>query len=292
MRRYYSLLFLLLSALLPAGCAAPAEPVSTPLPAQTPLEAPVEAEIFAVSTESCSAEPLPSEAPTEIPTDAPTDTPAPTPDPYRAEHVTGSKTNAAFWYGEPTEALRARITGTSFPEDPKDCPVSPEDLRYVHLLYVDFDGAEHEGELLVHKAVADEVLEIFEALYDARYPLRSVRLVDDFGEPFNDDRSMAADNTSAFCCRRVTGSKKFSRHSYGAAIDVNPLENPYIRPDGSFAPPESEPYLDRSDLRPGMITEDDLCYRLFTAHGWSWGGHFKGEKDYQHFSKTIKGVTP
>ena len=91
------------------------------------------------------------------------------------------------------------------------------------------------------KAVVKDIMEIFEALYDAKYSLRSVRLVDDFGQPFTDGLSMSADNTSAYCCRRVTGKKYFSRHSYGTAIDINPVENPYIRPDGSFAPLESEP---------------------------------------------------
>ena len=161
----------------------------------------------------------------------------------------------------------------------------------MHILYVDFDGVEHEGEILVHRKVAKDIIEIFEALYDAQYPLRSVRLVDDFGQPFTDGLSMSADNTSSYCCRRVTGETYFSRHSYGTAIDINPVENPYIRKDGSFAPPESEPYLDRKDVRPGMITEKDLCYKLFTKHGWKWGGHFS-EPDYQHFSKDVKGVTP
>lgn len=282
-------LYLLLAAVFLAGCMTQSDPAATAAPTTIPLW---EEEIDAASFEPVSAEPLPTEPPTVAPTPEPTQEPTPTPNPYRSESVTESETNASFWYGKPTEALKARVIGMSYPEDPKDAPVRLDDLRYVHILYVDFDGEEHEGELLVHKKVADDVIEIFEALYDARYPLRSVRLVDDYGEPFDDNLSMAADNTSAFCCRKVTGSKKFSRHSYGAAIDINPVENPYIRPDGSFAPPESEPYLNRRDVRPGMITEDDLCYQLFTAHGWSWGGHFKGEKDYQHFSKEIKGVTP
>ena len=292
-------LWLLLAALLLAGCIAqpnrdavltetPAPQTETRAP-QTDTPAPIEEERIVVPQTDTPA-PLPTIAPTPSPTPEPTPEPTPTPDPYRGEKVTASKTNAAFWYCAPTEALRAYVIGMSYPENPKDAPVKLDDLRYVHLLYVDFDGVEHEGALLVHKKVADEVMEIFEALYDARYPLRSVRLVDDFGQPFTDGLSMSADNTSAYCCRRVTGKTYFSRHSYGLAIDVNPVENPYIRPDGSFAPPESEPYLDRKNLRPGMITEDDLCYKLFIAHGWSWGGHFKGEKDYQHFSKVVKGV--
>lgn len=285
----------LLAVLLAAGCAVQSNPAATAAPTEAPTEPPAEAVVIALETADAHAVPLtlpPTEAPTPVPTATPEPTavPTPTPNPYRAEKVTESKTNAQFWYCAPTEALKTRVIGMSYPEDPKDAPVKITDLRYVHLLYVDFDGVEHEGELLVHKKVVKDVMEIFEALYDARYPLRSVRLVDDFGQPFTDGLSMSADNTSAYCCRRVTGKKYFSRHSYGTAIDVNPVENPYVKPDGSFSPKESEPYLDRSNLREGMITKDDLCYKLFKKHGWKWGGDFK-EPDYQHFSKDVKGVT-
>ena len=118
---------------------------------------------------------------------------------------------------------------------------------------MDFEGEEHTGELIVHRKVADDVLDIFYHLYKARYPLTSVKLLDDFGEPFSDGTSMEKNNTSAFCCRLVTGTTHFSKHSYGIAIDINPALNPYIRPDGSFAPLNSEPYLDRSLGLRGMI---------------------------------------
>ena len=287
----------LLCTVLLLGCAVQpntAVPETEPPATEAPTAAPaVEADVIAApETEPPETlPPVPTPTPTPEPTEEPTPAPTPTPDPYRDETVTESKTNAAFWYCKPTEALKSYVIGMSYPENPKDAPVKLDDLRYVHILYVDFDGAEHEGALLVHKKVAKDVIEIFEALYDAQYPLRSVRLLDDYGKPFDDGPSMSADNTSAYCCRKVTGKKYFSRHSYGTAIDVNPVENPYVKPDGSFSPKESEPYLDRSDLRPGMITEDDLCYKLFKSHGWKWGGHFS-EPDYQHFSKDVKGVTP
>ncbi len=304
-------LFPLLCAMLALACAAKpnteASGTQSPAPTtaiETPVitETPVEAEEVRIS-ETATPAPLPVFVPTPEPTPAPTPTPeptptptptpepTPTPNPYRGEKITTSKTNAGFWYCAPTEALVKYVTGMSFPEDPKDAPVKMKDLRYVHVLYVDFDGIEHEGEILVHKAVVKDIMEIFEALYDARYPLRSVRLVDDFGQPFTAGLSMSADNTSAYCCRKVTGKKYFSRHSYGTAIDINPVENPYVKPDGSFSPKESEPYLDRTNLRPGMITKNDLCYKLFKKHGWKWGGDFN-EPDYQHFSKDVKGVTP
>lgn len=234
-----------------------------------------------------TAAPVVTATPVPMPTFAPTSEPTATPHPYRAQTVTEHPKSAEFWYGAVTEPLRQRIVGMSFPVDPSDCPVTMDELRYVHLLHVDFAGETKEGELLVHESVAEEVCDIFYQLYEAQYPLTSVLLVDTFSEPFSDNRSMEADNTSAFCCRRVTGSDRFSLHSYGLAIDINPVENPYIRPDGSFAPPNSEPYLDRENKRPGMIDEDDLCYRLFTEYGWNWGGHFRGEKDYQHFSKDV-----
>lgn len=293
MRRILPLLcvlFLIACSVQPNPETAATEPPAVEAPTPEPA---IEDDVIAVSeTEpSETLPPVPTPTPTPEPTPEPTEEPTPTPDPFRDEAVTESKTNAAFWYCKPTEALKSYVIGMSYPEDPKDAPVKLDDLRYVHILYVDFDGEEHEGALLVHKKVAKDVIEIFEALYDAQYPLRSVKLLDDFGQPFDDGLSMSADNTSAYCCRRVTGKKYFSRHSYGTAIDVNPVENPYVKPDGSFSPKESEPYLDRTDLRPGMITKDDLCYKLFKKHGWKWGGDFS-EPDYQHFSKDVKGVTP
>ena len=294
MRRILPLLcvlFLIACSVQPNQKIAATEPPAVEAPTPEPA---IEDDVIAVSeTEpSETLPPVPTPTPTPEPTPEPTEEPTPTPDPFRDEAVTESKTNAAFWYCKPTEALKSYVIGMSYPEDPKDAPVKLDDLRYVHILYVDFDGEEHEGALLVHKKVAKDVIEIFEALYDAQYPLRSVKLLDDSGKPFDDGPSMSADNTSAYCCRKVTGKSYFSRHSYGTAIDVNPVENPYVKPGGSFSPKESEPYLDRTNLRPGMITEDDLCYKLFTQHGWKWGGHFKGEPDYQHFSKDVKGVTP
>ena len=159
----------------------------------------------------------------------------------------------------------------------------------MRILYVDFDGVEHEGELVVHRKVADDVIDIFYQLYEAQYPLASVRLVDDYGEVADDNLSMADNNTSAFCYRQVTGSKKLSWHSFGAAIDINPVQNPYIN-GKRVSPPEGKNYLNRKDKRPGMIDHSDHCYKVFRAHGWKWGGDFSGDKDYQHFYKELSGV--
>ncbi len=191
-----------------------------------------------------------------------------------------------FYYIKLSDDIKQRITGMSYPKDDEDIMISYDDLRYIKLKYVDFQGNLHSGELIVNKKLADEVMEIFYELYKANYPLESVRLVDDFGEPGDDNLSMAANNTSAFNYRRVTGSKTLSRHSYGAAIDINPKLNPYIDGD-RIAPENGAEYADRSKDFAGKIDHDDLCYKLFVDHGWTWGGDWKGDKDYQHFSKDI-----
>jgi hypothetical protein len=159
------------------------------------------------------------------------------------------------------------------------CPVPLEDLRYLRVSHVDFGGAAHTGELVVHADAADPTIEVFRRLYEQRFPIRSMRLVDDFGG--SDDASMAADNTSAFNCRAVTGGTGWSRHAYGRAIDLNPVENPYVR-GGTVLPPAGRGFLDRSPARPGMAEAGAVA--AFEAVGWSWGGSFSAGPDYQHFS--------
>lgn len=286
MNRGRLIALLMALCLLWIGCREPVEPAEEPSEPIPGTPAAITVVVDAPVTQP-PASPIPT--PTEPPTIAPTATPepTPTPHPFRIDPVTTHAKSEDFWYCPLNEAMQSRIIGSTFPLDPKDAPISIDDLRYVSLLYVDFEGETHTGEMVVHRKVADDVLDIFYELYAAEYPLASVKLLDDFGEPFDDNVSMAANNTSAFCCRRVTGKKKFSLHAYGVAIDVNPVQNPYIRPDKTVAPPNAARYRDRSLGEPGMIDENDLCYKLFTAHGWSWGGHFKGEKDYQHFSKAL-----
>ena len=191
-----------------------------------------------------------------------------------------------FYYLPLTDALKKRITGMSFPQG--EAQITYDDLRYIRLKYFDFEGQVHEdGELIVHAGLAAEVTEIFYELFEAEYPFASIRLVDDYGEQGDDNLSMAANNTSAFNYRLVTGTDTLSFHSYGAAIDINPLLNPYI--DGErVAPENAEQYANRSLGLPGMIDHEDICYRLFTERGWRWGGDWEGDKDYQHFSKDLK----
>lgn len=178
----------------------------------------------------------------------------------------------------------ARMQGKSWP---KDCTVARSDLRYLTVLHYGFDGKAHKGELVCNKAIARDVLEIFRELYRQKYPIESVRLIDDFNG--NDEQSMRANNTSCFCFRRVKGSKKLSAHSRGMAVDINPLYNPYYkkRHDGTVVvqPATARRYVDRRAAFPHKIDRNDLAYKLFIAHGFRWGGAWRTVKDYQHFER-------
>jgi poly-gamma-glutamate synthesis protein (capsule biosynthesis protein) len=169
------------------------------------------------------------------------------------------------------------------------CPVPWRGLRYLQLSYVGFDDRPHTGELVVAAAYARDVVGVFRKLFEARWPIQRMRLVDAYGG--DDDRSMAADNTSGFNCRRVKGSQKWSDHALGAAIDLNPVQNPYLS-GSSVAPPGSRRFatLDRGAgaLVPhGTIRSDDVVVRAFSAIGWEWGGSW-AEPDFQHFAATSR----
>jgi len=147
--------------------------------------------------------------------------------------------------------------------------------------YLGWDGAKREGRLVVRASVASAVGRTFVRLYEQRFPIRSIRMVDDFRG--SDDDSMAADNTSAFNCRTVKGTGNWSLHAYGLAVDINPIENPYVY-DGKVDPPAGAPYADRSPTRKGMITAGGPVVRAFSDVGWAWGGYWSSGQDYQHFS--------
>jgi hypothetical protein len=177
--------------------------------------------------------------------------------------------------------VRARVEGSSWRPG---CPVPLEDLRYVRASIWGFDGAPHVGEVIVHADVVDAVGRALHTLYDERFPIRSLRLVDDFGA--DDFSSIEADNSSAFNCRKRTDSgDEWSQHSYGRAIDINPIENPYVSTTGTTAHATSRPYLDRTVVRPGMVTAGDSVVQAFAAVGWEWGGTWSGAVDLQHFSR-------
>ena len=161
-----------------------------------------------------------------------------------------------------------------------------DDLRYLRVLHCDVDGNAIVGEMVCNTAIAEDLLEIFKALYQAKYPIEKMRLVDYYGG--DDPASMCDNNTSCFNQRKIPAGGIISKHSYGLAVDINPKYNPYYKVrDGKtkVEPEESAEYLDRSGVFPYMIKKGDLCYRLFKQHGFQWGGDWLGSKDYQHFEK-------
>jgi hypothetical protein len=174
--------------------------------------------------------------------------------------------------------LAERMTGVSWRPG---CPVHLRNLRLLRLSHWRFDGTVRTGRLIVHADVARELVDVFRTLYRARFPIRRMVPVDAYGA--SDFRSIEADNTSAFNCRYVEGTTRWSEHAYGRAIDVNPIENPYVS-GGSTSHRASVPYVDRSRRRPGMAYEGGVLVRAFDAIGWGWGGRWTSVKDYQHFS--------
>ena len=162
------------------------------------------------------------------------------------------------------------------------CPVAPGRLRRVRLTYRGFDGAAHAGALVVNADAVPAVKGIFARLYAGRFPIRRMRTIDAYGA--SDDRSMAADNTSAFNCRYAVapGPLRWSAHAYGRAIDVNPVENPYLE-GGRVLPPAGRAFLDRTHARRGMAVAGGLLVSSFEGAGWEWGGRWPGSPDYQHF---------
>ena len=163
------------------------------------------------------------------------------------------------------------------------CPVAPAQLRAVELRHWDFRGRPRVGVLVVHAAEIPKVISVFRRLYAARFPVRRMLGVE--RSRGSDDASMAADNTSGFNCRLVGGTNRWSEHAYGRAIDVNPVENPYVH-GGLVEPPAGRAYLDRSRRRPGMAMQTGVLVRAFASVGWHWGGLWRSSKDYQHFSTT------
>jgi len=161
------------------------------------------------------------------------------------------------------------------------CPVPIDRLRLLRLSYWGFDGAVRQGTLMVHADVAASVLTVMRRLFAARFPIQRMVLMDRYGG--DDDRSMAANNTSAFNCRPVAGTGRWSQHAYGRAVDVNPVQNPQVHGQ-VVSPPAGHSYLDRTLRTKGMIHPGDLVVRAFAEVGWRWGGDWRSLKDYQHFS--------
>jgi len=244
--------------------------------------------------------------------------------PETSQTLTGSSLNGitqienrviyadSFYCESLSDNLKRYITGVSFPQASDDFEeelsqnqsddfdstdsvrdqstmITYDDLLYVHLMHYDFDGNPAEGELICNKAIAQDLLEIFYELYQNEYRIEKIHLIDEYDG--DDAASMTDNNTSCFNYRNVAGSTTLSKHALGLAIDVNPYYNPYItyNKDGSLnvAPEGATSYIDRASNFPYKIDENDLCYKLFIAHGFTWGGNWNSSKDYQHFQKNL-----
>ena len=207
-----------------------------------------------------------------------------------------------FYETKISEDIYERINNNSYiPND----DITLDELCYIRVLHTGFDDNTYIGELIVNEKISEDILEIMRELYDAGYPIESMILVDEYGA--DDDRSMAANNTSAFNYRNISGSSSdnntscfnyrrvaqssgLSYHARGLAININPLYNPYVKQKGGeqIASPESgAQYADRNSDFLYKIDHDDLCYKLFKEQGFTWGGDWRRSKDYQHYEKEI-----
>lgn len=179
-----------------------------------------------------------------------------------------------------------RVTAADLPHSwHAGCPIPPARLRGLRVRYWGFDRRAHLGSLVVNVRAVRPLVRVFSRLYAERFPIRRMRPVDAYGG--SDERSLTADNTAAFNCRYAVaaGPKRWSVHAYGLAIDVDPVENPYVL-RGRVHPRTGRPYLDRSRVRPGMALRGGVLVRAFAAVGWLWGGRWAASPDYQHFSAT------
>lgn len=162
------------------------------------------------------------------------------------------------------------------------CPIGPEHLRRVEVDHLGFDGRIHRGHLVVHADLVESVTAIFDELLRLRYPIERMRTVERYPEA-DDELSMRDNNTSAFNCRTLPYSQRWSQHAYGKAIDLNPLVNPYLDGAGDLQPVTAARYLDRTRDDLGLLHDGDAAVAAFTERGWRWGGHWHEPVDYQHF---------
>lgn len=195
----------------------------------------------------------------------------------------GSSVSAVFSVEAIPDSIFRLMQGRSYTAG---CTISRSELRYLRLSHFDVEGQEHVGEMVCHRRIAQEVCDIFRALYQARYPVERMQLIDRYEA--DDERSMQANNTSCFNYRTVAGTRMLSAHARGMAIDLNPRYNPHVRQSGGkrrVSPCGSQSYADRSKSYPYKIVQGDLAHRLFRQHGFQWGGAWRSSKDYQHFEK-------
>jgi hypothetical protein len=183
-----------------------------------------------------------------------------------------------------SDAVFQRIYGRSFK---KGCTVARAQLRYLKVLHYNLNGEILLGEMVCHKDISADLIDIFRRLFNARYPIERMVLIDEYNA--DDETSMRANNTSCFNFRTVAGSKRLSKHSLGKAVDINPFYNPYVKTHSngttSVRPKGAERYANRTKDFDYKITPNDLCYKEFIRHGFTWGGNWRTMKDYQHFEK-------
>jgi hypothetical protein len=206
-----------------------------------------------------------------------------TPSPDRAARAAQSDPAFTFSASRLGPATRRKVSGSSWHPG---CPVPLSGLRLLRIGYWDWSRRPRVGKMIVAASSVTAMRSAFAELYRAHFPIRRMRLVDDYGA--SDFASIAADNTSAFNCRNATGSSHFSEHAFGRAVDVNPIENPYVYPNGTTVHAASRPFLDRSHHRRGMAFHGGVLVRAFADAGWKWGGDWRppSATDFQHFSST------
>lgn len=169
-------------------------------------------------------------------------------------------------------------------------PACPPEVRarqkLVTVTYFGFDDKLHQGQLVIDQQLEQDLQEIFRIARECRFPFQSVIPI---SHPrfrrngrWDDDLSMQANNTSAFNYRVIAGTTRLSNHAFGRAIDINPMQNPYVR--GDYISPKGATYAPRSR---GTLTADHPLTRAFRQRGWEWGGTWESRQDYQHFEKPL-----
>ena len=196
-----------------------------------------------------------------------------------SEEVTEEEVAYSFYHQELSNELISELEAIA-PINPS--VITYDDLRHVIVAHYDFNGKIQEGELIVNKSVADEIVDIFKEVFEAKYPIEKIRLVSEYRN--DDDLSMEDNNSSAFNFREITGGGGWSNHAYGLAIDINPKNNPYVS-SWAVYPTSGANYIDRDKNEIGMIQEGDALHQAFINRGWTWGGDWTELKDYQHFEK-------
>ncbi len=191
-----------------------------------------------------------------------------------------------FSKSEIRPAIKSRIYKKSYPEN---CPFPLNELVLLNVTHINFNGKKQKGELIVSRRIADDMLFIFEKLFEQRYPIEKIRLIDDYDA--DDDISVANNNSSAFCYRTISDTTTISNHAYGIAVDINPYYNPYIK-NGNIAQHVNFDFaFNRETNNEYFIKKNDFCYNLFKSRGFSWGGDWGNKnEDYQHFYKELSEV--